>query len=235
MIQFYAPNLRETLTLGPEESGHAIRVLRKKRGDLIAVTDGKGTRFSCRIEDPNPRGVKISIEGEEEISKNWKGIITVAVAPTKNADRMAWLVEKCTEIGIDRIVFLNCRHSERKHINIERLRRNAISAMNQSLKTVLPEIEGPVDPAKLVERGQKYLGYCDRGIERKEFAKEYIAGEDVTLAIGPEGDFSPEEVETMMKNGFKPVSFGDERLRTETAALYGVTAVHVIEQLHKPC
>lgn len=234
MIQFYAPDIREKCVLGPEESVHCIRVLRRKEGDLIYVADGKGRRYECRILSADTRGVKLEILNVTEIRKSWCYHLTLVVAPTKNADRMAWLVEKCTEIGIDRIIFIECKHSERKNVNIDRLRRNAVSAMNQSLKTWLPEIEGMVRLRDILSlEGNKFFGYCDSETDRKDFARTFaeIAGDKTVIAIGPEGDFSLEEVEALRENGYTAVRFGDERLRTETAAIYGVTAVHVINDL----
>lgn len=235
MIQFFAPDLKETRRLGAEESGHCVRVLRKKAGDTIYATDGGGRRYECRITDANPRATEVEILREEETPKGWDFRLTIAVAPTKNADRMAWLVEKCTEIGVDRIVFIKCRHSERKDVNTERLRRNAISAMNQSLKTRLPEIEGMTPLAEIAKaEGEKYFGYCDAESERKDFSREYgKRGGDVTIAIGPEGDFAPEEVRQLEESGYKAVTFGDERLRTETAAMYAAVAAHVVSGLRE--
>ena len=233
MIQFYAPELSESLFLSPEESHHCVKVLRKRTGDIIYVTDGKGTRGECRIIIADTRGVKLELLSKTVVPKNWKNEISLAVAPTKNADRMAWLVEKATEIGLDRILFINCRNSERKNLNVERLRRNALSAMNQSLKAYLPKVEEMVRLEDILTmEGEKYFGYCDSEINRKEFVKTYESHRDVLIAIGPEGDFSKEEVMLMKDAGFTAVTFGAERLRTETAALYSVAAVHVIDDLN---
>lgn len=231
MIQFYDPHIESKGLLGPEESVHCVRVLRKKSGDEIFVTDGKGKRFRCIISEASTRGVKLDIIDREIIEKNWNFEITLAVAPTKNADRMSWLVEKATEIGVDRIVFLKCEHSERKAINIERLKRNAISAMNQSLKTVLPVLEGPEtlhDFVSNLSNGGKYFGYCDEKEDRIRFVDAFVAESNTVLCIGPEGDFSPGEVLFLKQRGFLPVTFGDERLRTETAAIYGVCGIHIL-------
>lgn len=228
MIQFYAPEILKEPHLGPEEALHCMRVLRKRVGDTILVTDGKGQRYECEILKGDTRRVDLRILSTEEIPLSWDFNITLVIAPTKNADRMAWLVEKATEIGVNSIKFVKCRNSERKQINIERLKRNAVSAMNQSLKTFLPQLEELKDIDSIPDFvGQKYFGYCNAEIERKTFVKEYSGG-DVIILIGPEGDFSPEEVDNLQGSGFEAVTFGAERLRTETAALYGVTAIHVI-------
>lgn len=235
MIQFFEPDITNTHCLGPEESGHCIRVLRRKPGDRIYVTDGKGKRFECEIIKADSRKVGLQILSETEIDKSWNFRLTVAVAPTKNADRMAWLVEKCTEIGVDRIIFMDCRHSERHNVNIERLRRNGVSAMNQSLKTRMPEIIGMTPIREVLNlEGDKYFGYCDSQTERKDFSRTLFTrpkAESIIIAIGPEGDFSAEEVKEMRGAGFEAVTFGDERLRTETAALYGATAAHIVYTL----
>lgn len=229
MIQFYSPDLKETLSLGPEETTHCVRVLRRKVGDRIMVTDGKGIRYVCEIKEISKKGIDLEILEEEKIPKGWNFKIVLAVAPTKNAERMSWLVEKATEIGIDEIRFVSCRYSERKSVNTDRLMRNAVSAMNQSLKTRLPEII-EIKPLSSIQglKGEKFFGYCSPEIERMDFVKEYHPGKDVVIAIGPEGDFSREEIELLMKSEYKPVTFGNERLRTETAALYGVVATHIL-------
>lgn len=233
MIQFFSPEIKTSPVLGPQESLHCVRVLRKKVGDIIPVTDGKGSLYECEIIVADSRKVVFKILSENKIPKNWPFQITLALAPTKNADRMSWLVEKSIEIGVDRICFFPSRFSERKTINADRLERVAISAMNQSLKCRLPKIEQlqRFDSLLNVE-GDKYFGYCNETLPRLVFAKEFRPGNDVMIAIGPEGDFSKEEVDAMLNAGFKAVTFGNERLRTETAALYGVTAIHVLYDLN---
>lgn len=235
MIQFYAPDLESTGVLPESESAHCCRVLRKKEGDEIVVVDGKGTRFICRILEAHQKHTSVEIISREDASNHWRNHITVAVAPTKLSDRMEWMLEKVVEIGVDRIVLLKCSHSERKVMKLERLEKVMISAMKQSLKGVLPVIEELTDFRKFVNdnsnRGQLFFGYCDSAFPRKEFVKEYQPGQPVVIMIGPEGDFSSEEVELAVAKGFVPVSFGRSRLRTETAALYGVAAVHALNQL----
>ena len=242
MIQFYSPDIKEKSVLSPEESGHCVRVLRKKQGDKITVTDGKGNRYLCEILEASPRQVELQILEEENVPKTWDYDIILAVAPTKNADRMAWLVEKSTEVGVDRILFLNCKHSERKQVNVDRLRRNAISAMNQSLKTRLPEISETTTLKEMIthfDKGingkeiKRYFGYCDANTERLEFVNAYEGNSNLIIAIGPEGDFSSEEVKQLTEAGYRAVTFGNERLRTETAALYGLTATHVISEIKR--
>lgn len=233
MIQFYSPFIENSRKLTPEDSAHAVRVLRKKEGDEITVTDGKGKRFFCHILSADPRELSLVVDRVEIIPKSWDVEITLALAPTKNADRMEWLVEKAVEIGIDRIVMIKCARSERKILKTERLRKIAVSAMKQSLKTFLPDISEIIGFREFMNKlpaGEKYMGYCDKHYPLKEFIGEYSPGSSVVLLIGPEGDFSPEEVDLAVDNGFIPVSFTDSRLRTETAALYGVEAIHVINR-----
>lgn len=231
MIQFYAADIQDSLTMGPEESSHCIRVLRKKTGDKIFVTDGKGNRFECVITDPSPKRVGLEIISHQEIKRGWTYRIGLAISPTKNVDRISWVVEKAVEVGIDEIVFIKCCRSERKTVNIERLRRVAVSAMNQSLKCMLPTLRDMVSLeafAKECGYSQKLVGYCNENEPRRWFADCFDPHSDVMICIGPEGDFSPEEIDTMKRNDFIPVLFGKERLRTETAALYGICGAHVL-------
>lgn len=238
MIQFYAPDIETTGRLPESDSAHCCRVLRMHEGDEIEVVDGKGQRFRCVIVEAHPKRTAVEIVGREELPNHWGVAITLAVAPTKHADRMEWMLEKAVEIGIDRVVLLRCARSERKLMKTERLEKVMVSAMKQSLKGVLPVLEEVTDFKSFVKSApaecQKFFGYCDAAFPRREFVKEYAAGSDVIIMIGPEGDFSPEEVSEAVACGFIPVTFGDSRLRTETAALFGVTAVHVLNQLRNP-
>lgn len=234
MIQFYSPDIEETLRLGSEDSAHCAKVLRKKAGDTIYVTDGRGHRFECRIALCTPKVVDVEIAGVECMERNWKGRITLCVAPTKKTDRMEWMVEKCVELGVDRIIPLVCMRSERKFINEERLRKIAVSAMKQSLKVWLPEISDSMTFRQLITSpfaGGTVMGYCNPKLPRTPFTTFYSPNQDIRILIGPEGDFSPEEVEAALAVGIVPVTFGAERLRTETAAVAAVETVHVIDEL----
>lgn len=235
MIQFFAPDIETTGRLPESDSAHCCRVLRMHEGDEIEVVDGKGHRFRCVIVEAHPKRTAVEIVSREELPNNWGVSVTLAVAPTKHSDRMEWMLEKVVEIGIDRVVLLRCARSERKLMKTERLEKVMISAMKQSLKGVLPALEEVTDFKSFVKSAPcdcvKFFGYCDVAFPRREFVKEYTPGSDVIIMIGPEGDFSPEEVNYAVANGFIPVTFGKSRLRTETAALFGVTAVHVLNQL----
>ncbi len=237
MIQFYAPDIEETLTLPEGESAHCCRVLRLKEGDLISVTDGQGHIFECEITLAHPKHTQIRIVEKKEMPRLRNNEVTLAVAPTKNIDRIEWLIEKAVEVGVDRIVLVKCSRSERKNINTDRLQRIIVSAMNQSLKSVLPKFEGLIPLKDFLReekehRGDKelYMGYCSEDVERRSLTASLTQGKDVTLLIGPEGDFSPEEVEDALNSGFTAVTFGEMRLRTETAALYALQTVHILNE-----
>ncbi len=236
MIQFYAPDIQSTLTLPESDSQHCIRVLRMGLGDIIEVVDGIGHRMQCEIVDPHSKHTLVRIINSVEVANPWVGNLTVAVAPTKNLDRMEWLVEKMTEIGFNRFVPLLCRHSERKELKTERIKKIAVSAMKQSLKTYLPQIDEMTPIAKFISEdlpGNKFVAYCDKDTPRLMLAQEIVPGNDTTILIGPEGDFSPEEIRATIDAGFVPVTLGDCRLRTETAALAALQSIHTISQLNQ--
>lgn len=233
MIQFYAPDIEKDGILPEGESVHCSRVLRMKSGDEIIVTDGKGHRFICEIVKPHAVHTEVLIKEKETLSPEHDYYLTLAVAPTKNSDRIEWMVEKAVEIGVDKIVLLKCERSERKSIRTERLLKVMVAAMKQSLSTYLPELEEVTDFKNFIKntkKGQRYFGYCSQEYPRKEFAQECEPGGEITIMIGPEGDFTSSEVECAVENGFIPVTFGNKRLRTETAGVYGVCAVSVINQ-----
>lgn len=237
MIQFYSPDIETTGMLPADESAHCCRVLRMKEGDSLRVVDGKGGLYECRLVSADPKGAMVDIVSVVRDAPHWGVKITLAVAPTKNIDRMEWLLEKAVEIGVDSIVLLKCDRSERKVVKTERLRKIMISAMNQSLKTTLPTLTDMVPLKEFVGGrldGSLYMGYCDSETERKNFVCEYNGG-DVTFLIGPEGDFTPAEVRMALEKGFMPVTFGESRLRTETAALFAVEAVHILCQSRSGC
>ena len=238
MIQFYAPDILKNPILPESDSQHCIRVLRKQQGDIIDVIDGCGHRLKCRIIDPHSKRTLLEVVEIEEVALPWSERITIAVAPTKHMDRMEWLVEKLVEIGINRFVPLLCAHSERKEIKRDRIEKIAISAMKQSLKTWLPQIDEMTPIKTFIEEfkggdAMRYVAYCDPEIPRRDLAKELKPESDKVILIGPEGDFSPEEIKMALNAGFIPVSLGDCRLRTETAALASCQAIHVINQLMK--
>lgn len=230
MIQFYAPDIEASGVLPESESCHCCRVLRLKEGTHIFVTDGRGHRFECVILDAHPKHTAVEIVDTVEVKPWWGFRLEICVAPSKNLDRMEWLVQKCVEIGVDRIVLMKCQRSERKIVKPERLEKIAVSAMNQSLKATLVEITEVTDFRQLVSdgfEGFKCMGYCDDSIPLRSFREEYKGG-DARILIGPEGDFSPEEVDLAISKEYMPVTFGGSRLRLETAALYATVAAHLI-------
>lgn len=235
MIQFYCSDIEENPMLGDSESGHCVRVLRKHEGDEIRIVDGKGNIYLCEITDAHPRHTMVRILERRVDAPRADYTVSIALAPTKSIDRMEWLLEKLVEIGVDKIYLLRCDRSERKVVKHERLEKIVVSAMNQSLKSRLPMLCEMTDFNAFLNsqlEGFLYMGYCDENTPRKEFEKEYFRqGGNVTILIGPEGDFSPREVAAAIERGFIPVTFGNNRLRTETAALYAVEAVQVIEKI----
>lgn len=236
MIQFYAPEIESNPILPESDSQHCVRVLRMKSGDMIEVIDGKGHRYKCRLTDAHPKRAMVEIVEQEDVPLPWSQQIIVGVAPTKHLDRMEWMVEKLTEIGVNRIIPLLCRYSERKEIKTERLEKIAISAMKQSLKAVKPQIDEMTPIARVVaevKASQRFIAYCDASIPRKLLSHEYRASEDSLILIGPEGDFSQEEIKTALSAGFAPISLGDNRLRTETAAIVACNTFHIKDDIEK--
>ena len=220
-------------TLDAEESRHAVRVLRLREGDELNVTDGKGNLYTCQIVEASDKACSIQ-SLSPLISHLSPFTFHLAVAPTKNPSRMEWLVEKAVEIGVGEFTLLDCDHSERSFLKTDRLEKLAISAMKQSLHTVLPEIHPAVSLRDLLSTThfplptQKFIAHCEADKPRTPLATALQPGQDTVALIGPEGDFSEEEIALALECGFQPVSLGPSRLRTETAALYAVTAFNLI-------
>lgn len=234
MIQFFAPDIETTLTLPESDSQHCVRVLRMAAGADIEVIDGRGHRFMCRIVEAHPKRTRVEIVSRADAPLSWTQNITVAVAPTKHMDRMEWMVEKLTEIGVNRIIPVLCARSERREIKTERLQKIAVSAMKQSLKSVLPDI-APLTPLATVLTAfpdtQRFVGYCSETTPRVLLSRAYSAHHDVAVLIGPEGDFSPGEISLAFREGWTAVTMGCNRLRTETAAIVAADTFHIIDQL----
>ena len=222
--------------LDSDESGHCVRVLRHRAGDEVHVIDGLGTMYRCRLVDDNPKGAEAEVL---EAFPGWGGHpyrLTVACCPTKNNDRFEWFVEKATEIGVDRIVPVIGERSERKVYKTDRAFRIALSATKQSLKSRIPEIAEPVSVkdfichSGLAPESLKLIAYCFEGDTRRISIQEALRsydGNDVTVLIGPEGDFSPEEARLALDHGYIPVHLGASRLRTETAAVMAAAATYL--------
>ena len=226
MQLFFTENPESEIVLSKEESKHATKVLRKKEGDILNFTDGKGGFYKAEITVADTKKCRLQIISSEQKPKQHNYHLHIAIAPTKNMDRYEWFLEKATEIGIDEITPIICEHSERKVIKTERCNRILLSAMKQSLKLHLPKLNETItlkDFLKQDFEGNKYIAHCEDG-EKTELRKEEKT-EKTLILIGPEGDFSPTEVELALENQFKTVSLGGSRLRTETA---GIVAVHTI-------
>lgn len=223
MYLFYAPDIKDSLTLPEEESNHCVQVLRRTAGDEILVTDGVGQLYHCIITNPHRKHCEVRIASVETPETLHEGFIHIGIAPTKNIDRTEWAIEKCVEMGADEITLLLCEHSERKTVNIERLQKIVVSAAKQSLKTRFPILKPLTKMTDLQVEGDKFIAHCIEGYkatdEKHALKDKIVRGHQTTVLIGPEGDFSPAEVEWALTNGYQPVSLGAARLRTETAAI----------------
>lgn len=222
--------------LDADESVHCVKVMRHREGDLIHVIDGEGTLYDCRLIDASPKAAEAQVES---IQPDWGAHpykLVMAVCPTKNLDRYEWFAEKATELGIDTIVPVIGDHSERKVFKTERLRRILLSATKQSLKGAIPEVAEPVSVSEFIRShaetaAVKMICCCYEG-EEKRISVNDVLGDisvempEILVLIGPEGDFSREEVALALECGFRPVHLGPSRLRTETAALTAVSAVY---------
>jgi 16S rRNA (uracil1498-N3)-methyltransferase len=226
MALFYVPNIAERWELSEEEAAHALRVLRLPVGAELEVTDGNGMLYRTKVASVSGKHCYLEAVDAVPVPKNHEGNIHIAIAPTKNMDRIEWFAEKATEIGLDRLTFLNCRFSERKVVKTERVERIVVSAMKQSLKFSKPVVEEMISFEKFISvprSGAKFIAHCYDG-ERHALKELLVAGEDATILIGPEGDFSPAEVDAAIEAGYRPISLGSSRLRTETA---GLVACHI--------
>ena len=227
MHVFYTPDIQNHTELPDEEVTHAVRVLRLQVGDRVTLTDGKGNFYRAEISTVTNKRCLVNILEIIPQETLWSGHLQIAMAPTKNMDRTEWFAEKATEIGFDELTFWNCRFSERKVIKTERIAKILVSAIKQSLKARLPKLNEMTDFNKFITQpfsGQKFIAHCYEG--EKPLLKDILyPGEDALVLIGPEGDFSEEEVKNAIKNGFIPISLGRSRLRTETAAL---VACHIL-------
>jgi 16S rRNA (uracil1498-N3)-methyltransferase len=233
MKLFYTPEIdnEKTFTLSENESKHAIRVLRLKKHDTINLINGKGSFYEAIISDDNPKKCEVIITSIQKEILN-KPILHIAIAPTKNNDRTEWFIEKCTEIGITKITPTLCSNSERKKIKQERFEKTAISAMKQSLKATLTIVNDLTNFKELINspfNGGKYIAHCYKN-EQKHFKDIYQKGENALILIGPEGDFSEEEVTLAKNNGYEPITFGESRLRTETAGIVACTTFNLINE-----
>jgi 16S rRNA (uracil1498-N3)-methyltransferase len=232
---FYEPDIQSNgNVLGEDDSFHCIKVLRRQTNDLIYVLDGNGSRYECKIIEPNPKLCKVTIL-RETISQLPESKCHIAIAPTKSMDRVEWFVEKSCEIGIREITPILCKHSERKLFKTERVEKIITAALKQSGSFWRPKLNplitfnGFISENKNIA-GQKFIASCINENKRKELKKSYFSDNNVIIMIGPEGDFDTAEIKAAIENGFETVSLGNSRLRTETAAL---VACHIIQIINE--
>jgi 16S rRNA (uracil1498-N3)-methyltransferase len=229
---FFTPKIENGFAIFEEEEGrHLSTVLRKKPGDRLRLTDGKGSFYEAELADAGKRQVLARIISSESVPRPDRGLLHMAIAPTKNMDRLEWFLEKATEIGVDEITPILCKHSERDSLRLDRLEKILVSAMKQSLRAWLPQLNPLTkftDFVKKTGETQKRLAWC--GDEPMPHLKNTLLPDQSTvIAIGPEGDFSPEEVTLALSSGFQAISLGEARLRTETAGLYAVTVFGLLD------
>lgn len=228
MYLFYTPDITPDSkqgTLSEEESGHCVRVLRYTRGEQILLTDGRGYTYEAVITNPHQKHCEFMIQRVEQQEKTHPFYLHIAIAPTKNIERLEWMIEKCTEIGVDEITPLLCRFSERKQLREDRLEKIVLSAAKQSLTPYLPKLNPLTSFEDCVRQSDEedlFIAHCYKE-DKHELKDEITPGHSVLVLIGPEGDFSTEEIAMALENGFRPVALGRSRLRTETA---GVVACH---------
>lgn len=213
----------DDILLSAEESKHCIKVLRHKAGDVIHVIDGKGNFFEAEITEANPQQCVARIQSKKLIGITKPYHLHIAISPTKNPDRIEWLVEKGTELGVDEFSFIICKRTEKTGVKTERFRKIAESAVKQSVQGVIPKInEGILFKDFIAQQknsdAKKFIAHCLD--ESKKDLKDLQAGKKVLVLIGPEGDFTPEEIRLALENGFEALSLGESRLRTETAGLF---------------
>lgn len=232
MQLFYAPDIvPPEYTLSEEESKHCIRVLRMACGEELHITDGLGNLYRCEIVDDNPKRCRVRVRDTNSEFGKLPYRLTMAVAPTKNNDRFEWFLEKATEIGVAEIIPLATEHSERRTLKPERENKVITAAVKQSLKAYHPRLHEITPLRQVIKQpfdGQKFIAHCDapRSALGKAFLPHILhKGGDVLVLIGPEGDFSPEEIDLAVRGGFREITLGSQRLRTETAAVMATALV----------
>ncbi len=236
MQLFYAPEISlPRYTLPEEESKHCIKVLRMAIGDELHLTDGKGNMYRCKVVSDNAKRCEVEVvETTPEYERMSYGL-TMAVAPTKIIDRFEWFLEKATEIGVSEFYPIECDHSERRQIKLEREEKVVTAAVKQSLKAYHPTLHDMTSVRDVIAmnfEGEKYIAHCDKEFGERTYLGNLVKkGVNTLILIGPEGDFSKEEINFALQNGFKAISLGRERLRTETAAVVATTVVATINKL----
>ena len=236
MQLFYAPEITlPRYTLSEEESKHCVRVLRMEPGDQLHITDGRGTMHRCKVVDANAKRCVVEVVESEYEYQKMDYELTVAIAPTKIIDRFEWFLEKSTEVGISEIYPIECDHSERRQLKLDREQKVVTSAVKQSLKSyhpVLHPLTSVRDVITMPFEGAKFIAHCNSELGEREYLGRLLKkGEKTLILIGPEGDFSPEEITFALQNGFKAISLGRERLRTETAAVVATVVTSTINKM----
>ncbi len=230
MNLFIASIQNQEALLGPEESLHCAKVLRKKPGDEIHIIDGNGFFYEGTLVQVAEKKclAKLKDKGREQAKRNY--YLHLAIAPTKQIDRTEWLIEKAVELGVDEITLFRCHNSERTHVNAERLKKIIESAVKQSMQARIPPLQALVDFKNLLNdktASQKFIAHCNN-FDKKHIREVSFKNEKSLVLIGPEGDFSPEEIKQALEQGFKSLSLGENRLRTETAGLAVVQAAYLM-------
>ena len=230
---FYSTQIYDDSIILPEEEAlHALKVLRKKNGDQVTVVDGKGNLYYTSIDTENIKDCRLSIISEEQDYDLPNYYIHIGIAPPKSHDRLEWFVEKSREIGVQEISFILTKNSERNNVKLNRIGKRAVSAMKQSLKAYLPQINDIVpikDFIKICGNSEKYIAHLNED-ENNHLINSKTIGNDYCILVGPEGDFSSSEINESAEYGFKPVSLGNNRLRTETA---GIAACHIFNLVNE--
>jgi 16S rRNA (uracil1498-N3)-methyltransferase len=236
MQLFYTPDIdaaSSTYFLTEEESKHCVRVLRLQIGDEVQLIDGRGNFYTAAIADAHPKRTQLRIVSIESDFHKRNHYLHIAIAPTKNIERLEWFLEKATEIGIDEISLIICQRSERKEAKVDRLNKIITSAIKQSIKAWHPVLNEPVALNKFLSApfdGQKFIAHCEPGDKFTLKDKLKPLGKYLIL-IGPEGDFTPKEISEALNNDFKAITLGESRLRTETAALEACFEVNFLNRL----
>jgi 16S rRNA (uracil1498-N3)-methyltransferase len=235
MQLFYTPDINPTHShylLSEEESKHCIKVLRLEAGSEVQLVDGRGGLYTAQIQDAHPKRTVLQINSVITAFNKRNHYLHIAIAPTKNIERMEWFVEKATEIGIDEISPIICQRSERKEVKVDRLNKIITSAIKQSIKAYHPVLNEPVSFNRFMANrfdGQKFIAHCDEG-DKTDLSIALVRHGSCLILIGPEGDFSPPEIDAALRNDYKAITLSESRLRTETAALEACFEVNFLNR-----
>ena len=236
---FYVPDAEKLTELPAEEANHAIKVLRLKEGDELMLMDGNGSFYRAEVTLVSNHHCMYRIVERQPQQPQWEGHVHLAIAPTKMNDRIEWMAEKATEVGIDELSFLNCQFSERRNLKTERIKKIVVAAVKQSHKAWMPivnEMESFRQFISCQSSGHRYIAHCYNEVPRVNLFDELCrldASEDALVLVGPEGDFSIDEVRYAVSQGFVSVDLGKSRLRTETAGLSAVMMMQLAKQINK--